>query len=173
MRFEAQILETLAGLPANAWEGEAFRHMFADIPPDRENTLGARWNAPEVPAIYTSLARDVAIAEADHQIAMQPRRPKARRSIYRIAVRLKSVLDISGPVTLAALGLDNVTLGALDMRKCQEIGSSAEHLEHDGLIVPSARAKGLNLIIFPNRTIEESYQFEVMDVEVIDPGLQW
>lgn len=150
-----------------------FRHMFADIPPDHENTQGARWNMPEVPAIYAALARDVVIAESEYQIAAQPRRPKARRTIYRIAIRLRSVLDISAPATMAALGLNREALAAMDMRKCQEIGSSVERLEHDGLIVPSARANGLNLVIYPNRTHEDIYRFDVTDIEVLDPGLRW
>lgn len=155
------------------WEGEVFRHMFADIPPERENTSGARWNLPEVPAIYTSLSKDVVIAESEHQIAMQPRRPRARRTVYKVAVRLRNVIDVSTPAALASLKLNNELLGGMDPRTCQLIGSSAEHLGHDGLIVPSARAKGLNLVIYPNQTIEAHYRFEVTDIDVVDAGLQW
>jgi len=173
VRFNEKILETLANITARPWEGEVFRHMFADISPDHENTQGARWNPPQVPAIYASLARSVVIAESDYQIAMQPRRPPAKRTVYRIAVRLRSVLDISEPKILTALGLNADALSAMDMRICQAIGSSAERLEHDGLIVPSARAKGLNLVIYPNRTREDAYRFDVTDVDVIDPGLRW
>jgi RES domain-containing protein len=54
--------------------------MFGDYPPDAENTRGARWNPPGVAAIYTSLARDGALAEAEYQIAVQPIRPRARRT---------------------------------------------------------------------------------------------
>jgi RES domain-containing protein len=46
--------------------------MFGDYPPDAENILGARWNPPGVAAIYTSLTREGALAEAEHQIAIQP-----------------------------------------------------------------------------------------------------
>lgn len=134
MRFDQKVLDTLARVPVKGWEGEAFRHMYARISADHENTLGARWNFPQVPAIYTSLSRAVVIAEAEHQIAMQPRRPKARRTVYRIAVRLRSVLDISDPKTMADLSLDSEVLGAMDFRRCQEIGSCVEHLGHDGLL---------------------------------------
>jgi RES domain-containing protein len=173
VRFNEKTLETLATLAGKPWEGEVYRHMFADIPPDRENTLGARWNPPELPAIYTSLARDVVIAESDYQIAMQPRRPKTRRTVYRIAVRLRSVLDISDPKIMSALGLNAGILADMDMRRCQEIGSSVERLEHDGLIVPSARTKGINLVIYPNRTAEDMYRFDITDVDIIDPGISW
>lgn len=51
--------------------------MFGDYPPDAENTRGARWNPAGVAAIYTSLTREGVLAEAEHQIAIQPIRPRA------------------------------------------------------------------------------------------------
>ena len=104
---------------------------------------------------------------------MQPRRPKARRTIYKIGVRLSSVLDISDDHTLEALGLTAATLAAMDPDRCQEIGSSVEHLGHDGLLIPSARARGRNLVIYPNRSVEALYKFEVINAEIIDPGTRW
>src|ERR1700741_1524567 len=105
--------------------------MFANYPPDTENTSGSRWNSPQVAAIYTSLSRDIVIAEADYQIAMQPLRPKARRTVYRIRVRLANVVDISEASTLAALRLNIDALASMDLGTCQRIGSSAERLGHD------------------------------------------
>ena len=144
--------------------------MFADYLPERENTLGARWNPPEVPAIYTSLARETVIAEAEYQINMEPRRPLVRRTIYRIQVSLQSVLDLSDAETLAGLGLNQAELAAIDHTACQRIGGAVEWLEHDGLLVPSARAAdGINLAIYPNRQ-GPNYEFRVLDSEVIyDP----
>ena len=62
--------------------------MFADHPPDAENTCGARRNPQGVAAICTSLARDGALAEAEHQVAIQPIRPRARRTIYTLELTL-------------------------------------------------------------------------------------
>lgn len=173
MRFDERLLEILSGVSPKQWEGHVFRHMFADFPPDVENTSGARWNPPEIPAIYTSLSREVVLAEAEYQIAMQPLRPKARRTVYKMSVRLASVLDISDERILTSLGLTTDVRGSMETDRCQHIGGSAEHLGHDGLIVPSARAHGLNLVIYPNKTVESVYQFEVVGADVIDPGVQW
>jgi RES domain-containing protein len=147
--------------------------MFASYPPERENTLGARWNPPQVPAIYTSLARETALAEADYQISMEPLRPVVRRTIYCIQVSLQSVLDLSVVGALAKLGVNEPELAAIDHAACQRIGGAIEWLGHDGLLVPSARiTDGVNLAIYPNQQ-GPSYEFRVLDCEVIyDPQLR-
>lgn len=143
--------------------------MFADYPPERENTRGGRWNPPQVPAIYLSLSRDVVLAEAEYQSQAQPVRPKTRRTIYRVKLRLGNVLEIPDSL-LRELGIHNTT--AADYFACQSIGGAVERIGHDGLIVSSARASGKNLVIYPNRTSSD-YSFEVLDADVIDPGMSW
>jgi RES domain-containing protein len=162
--FDRETVEALEHISPSNWKGIVYRHMFANFPPERENTRGARWNPTETPAIYASLDRDVAIAEADYYISLQPVPPRARRVVYRIEVALGSVLDLSDPATLAQVGLSIGLLATIDHSKCQEIGGAAEWLEHDGLLVPSARAPGVNLVIFPNRK-KPSYRFDVLDSE--------
>src|SRR4051812_19981857 len=98
--------------------------MFASYSPEQENTSGARWNCAGIPAIYTSLSRDVVIAEAEYQISMQPRRPKARRTIYKIGIRLSNVIEISSNADLTALGLNDRALADADAELCRRIGSS-------------------------------------------------
>src|SRR6267143_1133239 len=100
--------------------------MFADYPPDRENTLGARWNPPEVPAIYTSLSRDGVLAEAEYQMSLEPLRPPARRTLYAIQVALSSVLDLTSPQLLALVGLSPADLLNVDHTTCQRVGGAVE-----------------------------------------------
>ncbi len=141
--------------------------MFANFPPDRENTLGARWNPPEVPAIYTSLSRDTVIAEAEYQMSMEPIRPRVRRSVYTVSVALSSVLDLSSPTTLKKFDLEATDLAAIDHSKCQTIGGAVQHLGHDGLLIPSARhPMGINLVIYPNKQTAD-YEFNVVGYEVV------
>lgn len=143
--------------------------MFGDYPPERENQRGARWNPPETPAIYTSLTRAVALAEAEFQIALQPVRPKARRTVYRVGVTLSSVVDLSDRSRLRILGISEDDLTSLDHRACQRVGGAVEWLGNDGLMVPSARADGANLVIFPNQQ-KSNYEFRVMSSETIEEG---
>ncbi len=44
------------------------------------------------------------------------------------------------------------------------VGGAAEWLKHDGILVPSARALGTNLVIFPNQQ-SATYRFEVKGSE--------
>lgn len=169
MIYDRELLQRLDRFAAAPWRGIVFRHMFGDYPPDSENTRGARWNPPETPAIYTSLTRDVALAEAEFQIGLQPVRPRAKRTIHQIGVALNAVVDLSDQGALAELGIAEAELVSLDYVACQRVGGAIEWLEHDGLVVPSGRARGTNLIIFPNRQ-REGYGFRVMSSEVIDAG---
>ena len=170
MAHDRKLLEALDRFQPRPWRGVVYRHMFASYRPERENRLGARWNPPDVPAIYASLARETALAEAEHQMDVQPRRPLVRRTIYRINVGLASVLDLSSIQSLRAVGLDAKALADLDHAFCQRVGGAVEWLEHDGLLVPSARGAGANLVIYPNQR-RSDHEFSVLDAEVVfDPA---
>ena len=106
------------------------------------------------------------MAEADYYIQMQPRRPKARRMMYRIYVTLSSVIDLSNWVSLKDFGVEKETFATTDYSQSQKLGGAVEWLRHDGLLIPSARSEGINLVIFPNsRSL--NHRFEVLDSEEI------
>ncbi len=140
--------------------------MFADNYPSRQNVQGARWNPPAVPAIYCSLDRATALAEGDYAIAVQPLKPTVKRTIYKLHVRLEKVLDLSSRSVLLDLGINDQSMGSVDHAVCQRIGGAVEWLEHDGLIVPSARGSGLNLVIFPRKQ-GAGADFEILESEII------
>jgi RES domain-containing protein len=102
-------------------------------------------------------------------MSLQPVRPVARRTIYTIEVVLASVIDLSDPRRLVALGLSDSDLRALDHRACQQVGGAIAWMGNDGLLVPSARAKGINLVIFPNQQ-KGDYEFRTTGLEVLAEG---
>jgi RES domain-containing protein len=164
--YRPELLDALERLEPQRFAQRAWRHMFNDHPPDAENMRGARWNPPEVAAIYLSLTRDGAIAEGDHVVAIQPRRPRARRYVYPVDVTLDNVLDISNLARLAELGVTAPDLEGDDLTPCQQVGGAVAWLGHDGLLVPSARSPATNLIIFPaNRAAEAHFEFDVDERE--------
>jgi RES domain-containing protein len=171
MVFDRETIEALECLQAAPWTGVVFRHMWAEFEPERANTRGARWNPPGCAAIYASLDRETCLAEANYQLNLQPVRIRAKRSIYRIRIVLSKVLDLSDWQTLIKLGLDQDRFLSDKYEEIQKIGGAAEWMKHDGIFVPSARAVGRNLVIFPNQQEIESYKFEVLEREELEGDL--
>jgi len=162
-----ELLKLLEAIESRTWDGLVWRHMFANNPPTRANELGARWNPPGVPAIYCSLDHATALAEGNYAVAVQSLRPTVKRTIYNLRVHLEKVLDLSSRSKLLELGIGEVELSDVDHTGCQRIGGAVEWLEHDGLLVPSARTSGLNLVIF-TRKRGPATDFEIVGSEVLE-----
>lgn len=163
MIYSTVLLESLAKLPRSAWQGIVYRHMFGLNSPKRENRLGARWNPPDVPAIYCCLEQETAVSEGDFQISTQPFRPIAERRIHRVEVSLNGVVQLTDWQLLESLGIDRASYADIEPPRCKEIGGALQYLGHDGILVPSARHKGLNLVIYPT----EAVVFEEIDFSVV------
>ena len=160
------MLDLLQSAAVSAWEGLVYRHMFASQPPSRANTGGARWNEPNLAAIYTSCERDTALAEAEYYISLQPLRPRARRTLFTLHVALRNVVDLTVGDLLPRLGITNDVLVSDDQTPCRTVGAAVNWLGHDGLLVPSARrVGGTNLVIY--RQDFSSDAFEVTAEEEI------
>jgi RES domain-containing protein len=162
--YSPDILDKLQAIEAVSWSGLVYRHMINDYPPERANTRGARWNPPGVAAVYTSLAREVALAEAEYRLGLEPFRPRVTRKIYSIRVRLRSTVDLGSRADLEALGVLDEDLSSIDHTACQHLGGAVAWLGNDGLLVPSARAAGTNLVIFQTH-LDESSEFQVISEE--------
>lgn len=57
------------------------------------------------------------------------------------------MLDLTDRDLLASLGIDEEALAGDDHSRCQAVGGAAAFLKSDGIIVPSARHPGHNLVI--------------------------
>jgi RES domain-containing protein len=169
MEYPRALVDQLSALPATAWSGDVFRWTFTGTPPDRANTRGARWNPPGVPALYTSFARDIILAESDYLIQAQGIPPNRVREIHTFSLSLKSVLDLSDRALLRRLGIDDAALQDTDYSRCQMVGGAVERLRNDGLIVPLARGQGNNLVIFVNH-IPFSEPLAPVKTERVKPG---
>ena len=162
--YDPEFLDQIEALEPAPFDDGVWRHMFNEYNPTRPNTRGARWNPPDVAAIYTSLDRPTAIAEADYAIAIQPIRPRVSRQVYEVRVTLDAVVDLSDRSTLAALGVGEEELTSSSHTSCQAIGGATHWLGRDGLLVPSARAPGTNLVVFADRMNIDA-AFEILSRE--------
>jgi RES domain-containing protein len=147
------LLERLERLRAREWRGLVYRHVLGRQPPASRNHCGARWNPRGLSALYASLERDTALAEAE------PTRSRSKRTIYGLLVDLGQVVDLRDRGLLAELGVAD----AADRSASQRLGAAVARLGHDGLLVPSARAAGTNLVMFPHRHEE----FEIVSIEIL------
>ena len=94
--YDPQLLDQIEQLGTRVFDGHVWRHMFNDFPPELVNTRGARWNPPGTSAIYTSIERGTALAEAQHAIDSQPLRPRPRRRVmYELHIALDQGVDLS------------------------------------------------------------------------------
>jgi RES domain-containing protein len=164
--YDEDLLHRLEDAPKGSRAGDAFRHMFADNSPLLANTGGSRWNPRDVAAIYASLDRDTALAEANHRISLEPFRPRAKRTLYRLHFELGNVLDLSSRKLLATVGVGDAELVELNFSACQIVGGAVAWLGHDGMIVPSARHSGVNLVVFPTLMSPDA-TLDVIDSEDI------
>jgi RES domain-containing protein len=162
-----ELLKLLEAFQSRTWEGSVFRHMFGDNPPTRANDKGARWNPPGVPAIYCSLDRATALAEGEYLVGLQPFRPSVKRTIYTLRVHLEKALDLSNRSRPLELGIGVAELSDVDHATCRTVGGAVEWLEHDGLLVPSARNSGVNLVVFTRKS-GPGLDLEIVDSEVVE-----
>jgi RES domain-containing protein len=165
LNFSRDLLDRLGALRPEPWSGKVYRWVFETTPVDKANSRGARWNPPGVSALYTSMRRDVAIAESDYLLSTQPalkRRRSARRVLVTFEVELKAVLRLDKQA-LHELGIDEEKLIATDDdgNYCRVVGGAVERLGCDGLIVPSARGDGDNLVIYVNQLPYDAVPREV------------
>lgn len=137
--------------------------MFGAIPPQRDNQSGARWNPADVSAIYCSLEAETAVAEIDFHISLQPFKPQSERKVHRIKVSVPAVVDMTDWQILEELGIDQRSYATIEPPRCKEVGGAISFLGHGGILVPSARCDGVNLVIYPTADLI----FEPLDFAVV------
>lgn len=133
----------------------------------RPNQRGARWNPQDTEALYCSLDSLTASAEIDYLVSLQSVPITKPRVTHELAVGLKRVADLSTDAALETVRLSIDLINTSGIDECRRIGAACAWLGFDGLLVPSARSDGTNLVVFvtnldPDSTVE-------VVVEVLPP----
>lgn len=156
--FDPALLDLLEGSAIDApFSASFWRQVLGDTDPLTPNVRGARWNPPDVEALYCASSEAGVKAEIDHLISCQPVAITRVRKTYPLRVRLDRVIDLR--TNLASTGLKTLSDDLGSIRECQRVGAAAAWLEFEGLLVPSLRTQAVNLVIFtsclgPNALIE-------------------
>lgn len=148
--FDPALLDFLESCMLDRWEGTPWREVLGEGDPLRPNLRGARWNPPGVEALYCSLMRKTATAEVDHLVSLQSVPVRRRRSV-QLSVELTRVVDLQDLGGLGPLGIEEVQLTAKSVDVPRSVGHAASWLGCAGLLVPSVRHSGTNLVIYTNQ----------------------
>jgi len=165
LTFDPDILDTLEERVVKDWKGYAWRVVIGLTEALRPNQRGARWNPPLTEALYCSLSEDLALKEIEALLDRQPVAITKRKVPYRLRVRLNRVIELETGAELEAFGVLQDELLGEDLTNAQRIGAAVAWLGIAGLIVPSARGDGQNLVIFTNC-------LDPGDIVEIDNGLE-
>lgn len=152
-QHDRELLDAIEAHAYEAFSGETWRVTARGRDPLRGSTAGGRWSPPgEFEVLYTSLAREGALAEIGYRLSLEPVWPsRIEHEIHRIRARTARSLRIADVGSLAGLGVDVRRYASFEYSATQAIAAAAFFLDFDGLIVPSARCDELNLVIFAER----------------------
>jgi len=146
-RVLLDLLEQHAG---EAFVGDVWRVTRTGREALAGSTAPGRWcPGGDAQVLYTSLERDGALAEIGFRLSLEPVWPsRITHEIHRIEARTGCSLRFPDVAALQPLGVDAARWQGLDYAATQAIAAAAHFLEFDGLIVPSARAACVNLVVF-------------------------
>jgi len=164
---DPDLLDRLDALPKETFEGETFRATRLNLDPLAGSYNAGRWMHRDAAAIlYTSLARDGALAEIAFYWSQLTPRPTKHVALHRLRVVAHRALRLIR-ADLAILGVPDTAYKDVNLPRTQEIGSAVEFLGYDGLIAPSARWTCDNLMLFPERMGHDA-TLELLHSEAVD-----
>jgi hypothetical protein len=146
------LLDALDACRRETFDGIAWRIVREGREPLLGSPSGARWDPGTFDVLYTALAREGALAEIHFHLSRQPVFPsKVQFRLYELSVRAEGLLRLPDMAALERLGIERERYADLLYARSQEIGDAAQFLGFAGMIVPSARWDGLNLVLFTDR----------------------
>ncbi len=109
-----------------------------------------RWNPYDLPVLYCAEEAEGALAEIHFHLSRgQPVFPsRIRHTLWKLGAALGRSLSLLDVDQLTKLGVETSRYRDILYAKTQEIGAAAAFLGYDGLIAPSARFDGANLVVF-------------------------
>jgi RES domain-containing protein len=147
------ILDALEGMDPVPVNATVWRVTGAGRDPNRGSAANGRWSpGGTVEVLYTSLERDGALAEIGFRLSLEPVWPsRLQHELHEIAAQTERTLRFADIPSLAGYGVDTSSYESFDYESTQALAAAAHFLEFDGLLVPSARHRSSNLVIFMDR----------------------
>ncbi len=160
------LVDRLDALPRVRCAADVWRVTKAGRDPTEPSRSRGRWSDGTFDVLYTSRAGETALSEIHALLSLQPVVPSRDEwRLHRLKVSAARVLDLGDFEILKTLGVDIDRYESRDYSRTQPIGEAAFFLGADGLLVPSARAPGVNFVAFMERV-------GPADVEVVETVAQ-
>ena len=156
-RRDNALIDAVENLSAAPFSGTLWRVVREGRDPRACSKAGGRWDDATFDVLYTSRERNGAIAELYFHLSRgQPVFPsKVRYFLFELQAELESVVDLSHRNLLSSLGVNMARYGQLayhertgEYPRTQEVAEVAYFLDHQGIIVPSARWDCNNAVLF-------------------------
>jgi RES domain len=151
---DRSILDALEAIDAEHFVGEVWRVTRKGRDPLRGSAANGRWSPSggEFEVLYTSLERDGALAEIGYRLSLEPVWPsRLEHEVHLIEVETERTLRFADLESLSHLGVEIARYHTFEYQATQAIVAAAYFLEFDSLIVPSARFRCANLVLFTER----------------------
>ena len=145
-----RLLDALAAIKPARFEGAVWR-VVREGRSALDGSRGAgRWNPAHLSVLYCSTEADGALAEIHFHLSLgQPVFPsRLRHALFELRATAKKTLKLADMTALKTLGVEADRYKEMLYPRTQEIGDAAAFLGYDGLIAPSARYAGANLVLF-------------------------
>lgn len=163
----SHLVDAIDQLGSTPYAGDVYRHVAAGRHPlsgAGARSLGGRWNPPQSFAtLYLADRKSTVEAEFRRMASRQGLDPSQflPRRIYRLAVELQAVIDLTDHESLPQ-GLADLDFGSDDISETQGVGEAAQYLGREAILAPSAAGEGNVLAVFIDRLLPES---RVVDVD--------
>ena len=163
LQRDPELLERVEACDQLAFEGTVHRVVWADVSPLQGSSVAhGRWNSPDngFEVLNTSLDVDGAAAEFEAFWSLFEQRPDRAALNWTLRVRLERVVELDF-AQLERLGVRQAEYRGRDYARTQEISDALNYFGCDGLIAPSARHEGRNLVVYmrnlgPGCLVEEA-----------------
>ena len=151
LRHDRALLDALdvEGVP---FSGIVWRISRTGRDPLKGSTLAGRWNGGDYSVLYTACEKDGALAEVGFRLSLEPIWPsRLQHTLHEIKVECERVIDLSNISALERLGVVTSKYQSFDYSVTSLISAAAAFLEYDAMLVPNARFRCKNLVIFNER----------------------
>jgi len=146
---DLRLLDAIDAFQREPFEQNVWRVTTEGRDPLQGSPSLSRWCNGTFDVLYSSCARDGAVAEIFDLWNAQPVFPsKIRSLVHRVRVNVQKLLHLRDNAALAGLGVDPTRYKERCYEKTQAIADAAYFLGFDGLIAPSARWECMNVVLF-------------------------